>query len=216
MSSSSLPEHFFRHEFGRLVAVLSGRVGVAHLELVEDSVQAALLTALETWRSDAIPENPSAWLYRVSYIRLIDELRKRSRRRAILEKYAETEFPLSSTDPECLSEEEVTDDLLKMLFYCCDPTLPVESQLVLSLKTLCGFDVREIGIRLFTTDKNVYKRLAHARSHCKSRKQPIPSDSHAPNSTRLAGVHRVLYSLFSEGSLSQCCRVNHYRRWRRK
>ena len=202
MSSRFLPEHFFRHEFGRLVAVLSGRVGVAHLELVEDAVQAALATALETWKSNPIPENPSAWLYRVAHNRLIDELRKRRRQAAVLEKYAGNAFPLSSTDPELLSDEDVTDDLLKMLFFCAHSTLPVESQLVLSLKTLCGFDVHEISAHLFMTEENVYKRLARARSQLKSSHLRSSGDSPVDDSTRLAGVQRVLYSLFSEGYLS--------------
>jgi RNA polymerase sigma factor (sigma-70 family) len=184
------------------VAVLSGRVGVAHLELIEDAVQEALLTALETWKSSSPPENPSAWLYRVAFNRLIGDLRQRNLRLAILEKYACTEFPLSSADPEWLSENEITDDFLKMLFFCCDTELPMESQLVLSLKTLCGFDVREIAIRLFTTEENVYKRLARARSHLKSKMKMNPNESYITDSSRITGVQRVIYSLFSEGYLS--------------
>lgn len=201
MNPGSLPEHFFRHESGRLVAVLSGRVGVGHLELIEDAVQSALLTAVETWKSAPIPENPSAWLYRVAWNRLVGDLRQRTRRLAILEKHSGTAFPLSSVDPEIASEKEIADDLLHMLFFCCDPTMPVESQLVLSLKTLCGWDVREIGLRLFITEENVYKRLSRARSHLKARSRPGAS-SHPADPDSVAGVLRVLYLLFSEGYLS--------------
>ena len=62
-----LEPHFFRHEYGRLVAMLTRRFGVHHLDVVEDAVQNALLTAVETWPRGAIPENPSAWLYSVAY-----------------------------------------------------------------------------------------------------------------------------------------------------
>jgi RNA polymerase sigma factor (sigma-70 family) len=202
LNPSNLPDHFFRHEYGRLVAVLSGRMGVRHLELVEDAVQGALLTALETWRSSPLPENPSAWLYRVAFNRLIGDLRQRRRRLAILKKNAGTAFSISSSAPEWLSENEINDDLLRMLFFCCDPALPVESQLVLSLKTLCGFDVREIALRLFTTEENVYKRLARARSQLKTKARHETNLYSDSRPDRLEGVRRVLYSLFSEGYLS--------------
>lgn len=201
MSSSPLPDHFFRHEFTRLVAVLSRRWGVGHLERIEDAVQGALLTALEAWKASPLPENPSAWLYRVASNRLLGDLRQQTRRQAILEKHAGTTFPLSSWDTELVSETEITDDVLTMMFFCCDPTLPTESQLVLSLKTLCGFDVREIASRLFTTEDNVYKRLARARSHLKAQHRAGDAPGE-PDAARVSGVLGVLYSLFSEGYLS--------------
>ena len=75
-----LGEHFFRHEYGRLVAMLSRRVGMRHLEMVEDSVQCALLAALESWTRVGVPENPSAWLFRVAHNHVVGELRQRARR----------------------------------------------------------------------------------------------------------------------------------------
>jgi RNA polymerase sigma-70 factor (ECF subfamily) len=87
LSSISLPEHFFRYEYGRLVAIFSRRVGVKRIEAIEDAVQSALATALETWKSSPLPDNPSAWLYRVAANRLIGDLRQQSRRLAILERH---------------------------------------------------------------------------------------------------------------------------------
>ena len=66
MTSTKLVEHFFRHEYGRLVAMLSHRVGVQNLEAVEDAVQSALIKALQSWSVNGEPENPSAWLFRVA------------------------------------------------------------------------------------------------------------------------------------------------------
>lgn len=80
MSKDTLVEHFFRREYGKLVAVLSRRTGVAHLETIEDAVQSALMTALDTWASGSLPDNPSAWLYRVAHNNLMGELRKHSGR----------------------------------------------------------------------------------------------------------------------------------------
>ena len=99
-------------------------------------------------------------------------------------------------------ESEVADDLLRMLFVCCDDTIPVESQLVLALKTLCGFDVREIALRLFTSEANVYKRLSRARTRLRELDEPLAELGSAQYSTRRPAVHKILYLLFTEGYLS--------------
>ena len=79
-----LVEHFFRHEYGRLVAVLTRTVGLRHLDVVEDAVQGALLTALTSWTAQGVPNDPGAWLYRVAYNSLIDDLRRKTGRLRIL------------------------------------------------------------------------------------------------------------------------------------
>lgn len=200
LSTSEPVEHFFRHEYGRLVAMLSRRVGVQHLETVEDAVQSALMTALESWTVAGLPDNPSGWLFRVAHNQLVGELRRRSRRRRILEQNAKVETA-PENGPEPFLTGEVQDDLLRMLFVCCDEAIPVESQLVLALKTLCGFDIREIALRLFTSEANVYKRLGRARSRL--RELPPRTDLTLDQySSRLPAVHKILYLLFTEGYLS--------------
>ena len=89
-----------------------------------------------------------------------------------------------------------------MLFVCCDETIPVESQLVLALKTLCGFSVSEIALRLFTSDANVYKRLGRARDRLKNNPDDFGELSAQQYSNRLPAVNKVLYLLFTEGYLS--------------
>src|SRR5262245_15733763 len=74
-----LAEPFFRHEYGRLVAMLSRRVGVQNLDIVEDAVQSALLAAVASWGRGSVPDNPSAWLFRVAYNHVISEWRRRGR-----------------------------------------------------------------------------------------------------------------------------------------
>jgi predicted RNA polymerase sigma factor len=73
-------EHFFRHEYGRLVATLTRRVGVQNIEAVEDAVQPTLMIALENWTITGVPANPPAWLFRVAHNHLIGELRARTAR----------------------------------------------------------------------------------------------------------------------------------------
>lgn len=182
--------------------MLSCRVGVHYIEDVEDAVQSALMKALETWPMSGLPDKPSAWLFRVAYNQLMGELRQRTGRLRILEEQFE-EAPTALKDgPEVFLEEEVRDDMLRMLFVCCDETIPVESQLVLALKTLCGFGIREIAFRLFTSEANVYKRLGRARERLRKvshRPGELSSDQH---SLRLPVVNRILYLLFTEGYLS--------------
>jgi len=197
----ALVEHSFRREYGRLVAVLTRRVGVRHLESVEDAVQDALLAALTAWTARGIPDNPSSWLYRVAYNSLIGDLRRRSSRYEILEQ-ADDEFEAGNDLPSAYFADEVADDVLRMLFICCDEAIPRESQLVFALKTLCGFSVSEIAIRLFTSEANVYKRLARARDRLCEIAPEIETPSLEALKSRLPNVQVVLYLLFNEGYLS--------------
>jgi RNA polymerase sigma-70 factor (ECF subfamily) len=197
VTTPGLVEHFFRHDYGRLVAVLTRRVGVRHLEVVEDAVQSALMAALTAWTEHALPDDPSAWLYRAAYNRLIQDLRRESGRLRILERAAAD----SSHGAGPASAEAIHEDMLRMLFVCCDEAIPWESQLVLALKTLCGFSTAEIALRLFTSEANVHKRLGRARE----RLRRAPPNVDAPLeklAARLSAVHAVLYLLFNEGYLS--------------
>ncbi len=195
-------EHFFRHEYGRLVATLCRRVGAQHIEIIQDAVQSALMSALESWTVAGSPENPSAWLFRVAHNNVVAELRQRTRRSRLLEQYTAEATDTVEKSPELFLAHEVQDDLLRMLFVCCDEAIPEQAQLVLALKTLCGFDTREIALRLFISEANVYKRLGRARSRL--RKLPIRTDALGAEqiSLRLPAVHRILYVLFTEGYLS--------------
>src|SRR5258705_7714286 len=173
--------------------MLSRRVGVQYIEDVEDAVQSALMTAFETWTIAGLPDNPPAWLFWVAHNKLMGELRRRTGRRRILEQNVKEDIGTLKNDPEIFLAGEVRDDLLRMLFVCCDEAIPVESQLVLALKTLCGFGIREIALRLFTSEANVYKRLGRARSRL--RKHPtLPGDLTGEQyASRLPAVNKILY-----------------------
>jgi RNA polymerase sigma factor (sigma-70 family) len=197
-----LVDHFFRHEYGRLVAVLSSRVGVCHIEDIEDAVQSALMTALETWTKSGLPDKPSAWLFRVANNSLLGVLRQRNSRRQLLEEHVGKNCETLEDGPEMFAPDELQDDLLRMLFVCCDEAIPVESQLALALKTLCGFDIREIALRLFTSEANVYKRLNRARKRLRELNIRPAEMNDADLSQRQSAVHQILYLIFTEGHLS--------------
>jgi RNA polymerase sigma factor (sigma-70 family) len=202
LSATQLVEHFFRHEYGRLVATLCRRFGTRHLDAVEDAVQSAMMSALETWSSAGPPDEPSAWLFRVAQNNLSGTLRQATRRNRILELQAPETPEFEGTQADILLAHEMQDDLLRMLFVCCDEAISESAQVVLSLKVLCGFSVREISQRLFISEANVYKRLTRAQGRL--RETPPQSDglNDAEMMSRVPAVRKILYVLFTEGHLS--------------
>ncbi len=160
------------------------------------------MAALTAWVAKGLPDDPAAWLYRVAYNHLIGDLRRRAGRLRILQRTANDPRGNDNHSPQSHFVGEVRDDVLRMLFVCCDDAIPRESRLVLALKTLCGFSTAEIALRLFTTEANVFKRLGRARE----RLREAPPDMQTPPletlRSRLPSVHAVLYLLFNEGYLS--------------
>ena len=143
-----LVDHLFRHESGRMVAVLSRLLGLKNLEVAQDIVQDTLLQAMNTWRYGSVPENPSAWLYRVAKNKAIDNLRREKKFRDISPQYAyllQSEYSLTSTVTNLFIENEIQDSQLRMIFACCHPSIPEDSQVALVLKTLCGLSISEIA-----------------------------------------------------------------------
>jgi RNA polymerase sigma-70 factor (ECF subfamily) len=182
MTTPELPQHWFRRELGRLVSILSRRFGLHRLELCEDAAQTALLQATQSW-SSSLPDSPESWLYRVAHNYVLDELRREKRDQRYMAE-ADAEY----------AQQEVQDDVLRLLFVCADPAIPPESQLVLALKTLCGFSIDEIALRLFQGKDAVNKRLQRARERLREHAELKSIDP-----ARVHDVLHMLYLLFNEG-----------------
>lgn len=197
--SEQLVEHLFRHEYGPLVASLIKRVGPQQLAAIEDAVQFAMAQALEFWVRQAPPAKPAAWLYTVAYRKLLSELRNSKNRNELLAVQHGLIHSDSAFDNEEPLEGEMTDALLRMLFVACNEEVPEESQLVFTLKSLCGFSVNEIAQRLFITEANVYKRFSRARQHLEKHFTPLHELTDNDIANRLPMVHQVLYLVFTEG-----------------
>jgi RNA polymerase sigma-70 factor (ECF subfamily) len=203
----ALVEHFFRHEFGRLCAVLTRSLGVRRLDLVDDVVQAALVQALETWSRRGVPEEPAGWLYRTARNLAIDALRReRTHAKALprLAEDAEREPSPHDAQLEAHFADEIGDEPLRLLFVCCHEAVPAESRVALALRTLCGFSTAEIARALLTTDANVQKRIARARARLRELDVDFDTPAAAELCARLDAVLAVVYLLFSQG-----CYVTH-------
>ncbi|MEN9577581.1 MAG: hypothetical protein RJA70_590 [Pseudomonadota bacterium] len=207
VGARSLVDHFFRHEYGRLVSRLVRRFGTSMLERVEDAVQSALAQALVSWTLKDLPENPAAWLTRAAENQLRDQLRRGGTQRRASE-FLVAEQPKESEPSHVRLSTEIADDELCMLFVCADPGLPLKTQLVLALKLLCGFSTSEIAARLFMTDANVQKTLVRGRERLRTAWQGSQTtDWQSPGvdslPARRGAVQQVIYLLFTEGYSSQ-------------
>jgi RNA polymerase sigma-70 factor (ECF subfamily) len=199
---NQLIDHLFRYESGKMVSVLSRLLGLKNLESAQDIVQDTLLQAMNTWRYGSVPENPSAWLYRVAKNKAIDYLRREKKFRDISPQYAyllQSEYSLSSTVTNLFIENEIQDSQLRMIFACCHPSIPEDSQVALVLKTLCGLSISEIARAFLTTDETISKRIYRAKEKIKSEKieLEVPVDNELPE--RVDAVLKSLYLLFNEG-----------------
>jgi RNA polymerase sigma-70 factor (ECF subfamily) len=192
-----LVEHFFRHEAGRLVAVLTRVFGWRNFDLVEDMVQATLVDALRAWRV-RVPDNPSGWVHRVARNKVLDALRRNRIGQRVLEEWATRTLHEAGLD-ELFLDLEIEDSQLRMMFACCHPRLARENQLALTLKALCGFGNCEIARALLIGEEAVRKRLQRATRDLVEHQIALdpPPPSELP--LRLDSVHQVLYLLFNEG-----------------
>src|SRR6476620_2218541 len=134
MHHQELIPHLFRTEFRKIAAVLCKLFGIENMELAEDIASETFLSALENWPYKGIPENPVAWLYAVAKNKarnfLLRDQLFRQKISAQIKKFSETDEDVAID----LSEKNITDSQLQMMFAICDPSIPVESQIGLALR----------------------------------------------------------------------------------
>jgi RNA polymerase sigma factor (sigma-70 family) len=202
MNESSLIPHLFRTEFRKITAVLTRLFGIAHIETAEDIASDTFLLAFETWPYKGIPENPTAWLYTVAK----NKARNLLHRNEILHKKIVPQIKRKSVEIEediDLSEQNISDSQLQMLFAICHPSIPVESQVGLALKILCGFGIGEIADAFLTSKDTINKRLYRAREKLREKNIRIELPGVNEIDQRLDAVLTTLYLLFSEGYYSE-------------
>ena len=199
---NQLVDHLFRHESGKMIAVLSRLLGLQNIEIAQDLVQDTLLQAMSTWGYKSIPDNPSAWLYRVAKNKAIDFLRREKKFKEVSPQYSyllQSEYTLASTVNNLFLENEIQDSQLRMMFACCHPSIQEESQIALTLKTLCGLSVNEISKAFLTTEETIAKRIYRAKEKIKAEKIELEVPQNDELSIRVDTVLKSLYLLFNEG-----------------
>lgn len=202
MKETELIPDLFRTEYSKIVAVLCKLFGIEYMQTAEDIVSETFLSAAETWGLKGLPKNPTAWLYTVSKNKAIDFLRRNkvfTQKVATVIKLSEITVPEPEVD---LSNKNITDSQLQMIFATCHPCISVESQIGLSLNILCGFGVEEIADAFLSNKETIYKRLARAKEKLREEKIAIEMPSQADIDKRLETVLTTLYLLFSEGYYS--------------
>ncbi len=202
MNEKELLPHLFRTEYRKIISVLVRHYGFEQLSVAEDIASDTFLIAAETWGIKGLPENPVAWLYTVAKNKSRDLLRRKA---VFNEKLKPALKAESLTIPETdidLSEENIKDSQLQMMFALSDPALSLESQVALTLRILCGFGIDEIADAFLTNRETINKRLFRAKEKLRIAKIKISLPASEEINKRIDAVLTSLYLLFNEGYYS--------------
>lgn len=202
MNQQELIPHLFRTEFRKITAVLSKLMGIEHIETAEDIASDTFLSAVESWPYQGIPPNPTAWLYSVAK----NKARNHIVRNHIFDNKVAPQITESAENQGIeidLSDKNISDSQLQMLFAICHPSISVEAQIGLALRILCGFGIDEIANAFLSNKETINKRLLRAKEKLRMENVAIEFPAETEIAQRLATVLRTLYLLFSEGYYSE-------------
>lgn len=187
-------EEVWRSESSRLLGALlriTRDVGRA-----EDLAQEAMAQALAQWPVSGIPDNPAAWLMTTAKRRAIDQLRAGERQ---VRAYAELSASAREAYEEAFEVDHVEDDVLRLMFVCCHPTLTDDTRTVLTLRLVAGLTSREIARAYLTSEATVATRISRAKRSLAQVGAALEEPSGPERAERLSAVLAVLYLLFNEG-----------------
>jgi RNA polymerase sigma factor (sigma-70 family) len=193
-------ETIFRIESPRLIARLARMlrdVGIA-----EELAQDALVAALEQWPATGIPRNPGAWLMASSKNRAIDQLRHRKmqeRKHEALGYEIETDQQTAGSDLDEAVDDDIGDDLLRLVFTACHPVLSTEARVALTLKMLGGLTTDEIARAFLVPESTIAQRIVRAKRTLSEKQIPFDVPRGADLAERLSSVLEVIYLIFNEG-----------------
>lgn len=203
MDNKELIPNLFRTEYQKIVSVLCRLFGIQHIEIAEDIVSDTFLAATETWSIKGVPANPTAWLYTVAK----NKTKNYFKRSSIFEQkiVADIKYNAPKNGEEIeldLSDKNIADSQLAMIFTICNPCNANEAQIALALNLLCGFGINEISDAFLTNKEVIYKRINRAKEKLKEENIKIHHPSASEIKNRLDTVLKTIYLLFSEGYYS--------------
>lgn len=175
---------------------------VCDVALAEDLAQEALLIALERWPESGIPDNPGAWLMATAKHRAVDQLRRRqmlARKHEELAGEAFIQHTPAADEVETAADDDVGDDLLRLMLIACHPVLPREARVALTLRLLGGLSVEEIARAFLARDATIAQRIARAKRTLAEARVPFEVPQGDDLSGRLSSVLEVIYLIFNEG-----------------
>ncbi len=195
--SSAAIEAVWRLESTRLIAALV-RI-VRDVGLAEDLAQDALVAALAQWPESGVPRNPGAWLMATAKRRAIDQFRSNERRDRSYAVIARQDAAEVITPDFAAAVDHVQDDVLRLMFVCCHPSLTPEAQTTLTLKLVGGLSAREIARSYLTSEATVAQRIVRAKRTLTDAGAALEEPEPAERAGRLVTVLSVIYLMFNEG-----------------
>src|SRR5947208_9636006 len=187
----------WRIESARLIAGLT-RV-VRDVRLAEELAHDARVAALEQWPESGVPDNPGAWLMATAKHRAIDLLRRRerlSRKQEELGREIEAQLEMAAPDLAAAIDDDIGDDLLRLVFTACHPVLSTEARVALTLRLLGGLKTEEIARAFLVPEPTVAQRIVRAKRTLAEARVPFEVPSGDELAPRLSSVLEVIYLVF--------------------